>query len=584
MAAYKKMRVSELQDECQTRGIDHEGLNKKGLIRALLEHRTRSARDEEDEDGQRDVEMVEDGEVSFRRAEDRPENSESVNGTSSAPGVRQGQSPDAESLSLLELKVALAREEQEKIREEKERAESAWQIEKQRLELGLGQNANPANPNVRSDIARLLPRQTEAEPLIFFSAFERTLILNEIPKQQWPKLLGACLTPKAHKALSALSLEEHQDYDVCKKHILDYYRLDSNEYLKRFRTARREAGETHKMLRARLSDYLSYYVDSRSISTYKALYDDMVTQQLLCTLAPDVKAFVLSKEPRSAEEASNYADLNVQMSRSTVGMGAGASAQNQAPGMGQSHQFNKGSAAPAQTQSQQTPGGRGNGQDPASIKRQGCFVCGSLTHKKAFCPQAKQGINNARPNFTVCTMCGVFHAINTPCHGRGPPGIYAAAQCASECRAARNENVVRSQFTLPIRINNYEVEAIRDTGCLTHTILCPRFVNDEDYTGNFMTCRGVFEGVCHNVPLARIRMYAPELGCPHEISVLVGVWDLGPDVQCLLGNQTFQRHSQFTDIVKRRARPNKAINLRANLGPAQPVALNQRGGALTADS
>ena len=48
-------------------------------------------------------------------------------------------------------------------------------------------------------------------------------------------------------------------------------------------------------------------------------------------------------------------------------------------------------------------------------------------------------------------------------------------------------------------------------------------------------------------------MIAPELGCAHEISVLVGVWDLGPNVDCLLGNQTFAQNPEIRDIVIHRA-------------------------------
>jgi len=147
--------------------------------------------------------------------------------------------------------LALVREERERVREEKERAESAWEIEKQRMELGMGQNVTPANPHVRSDISRLLPHMTKNEPLIFFSAFKRALTLNGVPKQDWTKFLGGSLTAKAHKALTGLSLSEHQDYDVCKKTVLHYYRLDSSEYLKRFCTAQRDsrdaAGEAQRL-------------------------------------------------------------------------------------------------------------------------------------------------------------------------------------------------------------------------------------------------------------------------------------------------------------------------------------------------
>ena len=162
------MRVTELQQACEMHGLDHEGLNKKGLIQALERHAAQSAQAVDGEDERLDVEQdEEDNEVSFRHVEDRPGSSESVEGASSTSGVRRGESAGTESLSLLELKLALAREEREKIREEREKireeregAESAWLIEKQRMELGMAPNVNPTHPTVRSDIARLLPRMT----------------------------------------------------------------------------------------------------------------------------------------------------------------------------------------------------------------------------------------------------------------------------------------------------------------------------------------------------------------------------------------------------------------------------------------
>jgi len=75
--------------------------------------------------------------------------------------------------------------------------------------------------------------------------------------------------------------------------MLDYYRLNADKYLKCFRTAKRESGELHKMFRARLNDYLSYYLDARKITTC-GLYDDVLMQQLLYNLTPDVKSFVMA--------------------------------------------------------------------------------------------------------------------------------------------------------------------------------------------------------------------------------------------------------------------------------------------------
>jgi len=46
-------------------------------------------------------------------------------------------------------------------------------------------------------------------------------------------------------------------------------------------------------------------------------------------------------------------------------------------------------------------------------------------------------------------------------------------------------------------------------------------------------------------------MYAPVLKCRREITILVGVYDLGPNIDCLLGNGTFAAHHELQDIVQR---------------------------------
>jgi len=227
-------------------------------------------------------------------------------------------------LGLLELKLAFAREESEKMRAEYEKVrveqemmERAWQIEQQKMELGVvssGTNGGAMQSGIRGDISRLLPKMSDSDPLIFFSAFERTLSLNEVPRGQWSKLLGSTLTNKAHKALTALSISEMQDYDKCKRII-----LDSAEYLRRFRTSKRESGETHKMFKARLNDYLQYYIEAREATTFEKIYDDVLLQQLLCNMPTDVRNFVISKQPISADQASEFADLHSRMAGQTTG-------------------------------------------------------------------------------------------------------------------------------------------------------------------------------------------------------------------------------------------------------------------------
>jgi len=395
MASYKKMRVTELQQACKMQGLEHEGLNKKGLILALQKHTMHREETGDEVNDRPDVEPDSDREVSFRRNVDQSDNGESNEETSTMWEVRLVENVGAESLSLLELNLAIAREEREKINAEKERAESAWLIEKQRLEMGLGSGIDTTQPNFGNDIARLLPKMIEGEPLVFFSAFERTLMLNDVHKKNRTKFLGGTLTFKAHKALSGLTVSQLQDYEVCKKTELDYYRLDAAEYLKRFRTARREPAELHKMFRARLNDYLSYHVDACRITTFENLYDDVLLQQLMYNLTPDVKAFVFARQPKTAEEASNFADLQSQVTRGATGN------TSQVPSMGSTHSRSERPSLPLPKLSS-LQGNRASGANGAPNKRPACFTCGSLEHKRIACPLENRTINSVRPNYSVC--------------------------------------------------------------------------------------------------------------------------------------------------------------------------------------
>jgi len=130
--------------------------------------------------------------------------------------------------------------------------------------------------------------------------------------------------------------------------------------------------------------------------------------------------------------------------------------------------------------------------------------------------------------------------------------VHAAAQHRPMGHAAGVRYANNPQFVLPVWINGHKVQAVRDTGNMTHTIVNSQLVRADDYTGGVMACHGIFEsqGVCYNVPLAKVRMYAPGLGCEQEISVVVGSWDTGPNIDCLLGNQTFLTYAELKDVVK----------------------------------
>ena len=130
------------------------------------------------------------------------------------------------------------------------------------------------------------------------------------------------------------------------------------------------------------------------------LFDDTISQQLLCTLGPDLKSFVLSRELKSADEANSFADLHVQMCRNAVV--EGAAVHGGIPGMGLAKKLQGQTQAPAQSHS-------GNNPQPSNGlggRKGACYTCGSLDHRQAFCPLGSHNVHNSWPSYNACCFCG----------------------------------------------------------------------------------------------------------------------------------------------------------------------------------
>ena len=209
MSAYKKMRVSYLREACEERGIDCVGLKKRELVEALRRHDANRERG-----GQTDRNGMQNGgesdeEVTFRAVNEPLWDSGSIAGSLTPSDVEDGNVTESDSVSIMRLKLALVKEERKKERERDERAREMkqleWQIEREPNEMLAGQTTPAIRPVMRGDVSSVLPKMSDDDPLVFFSAFERALQLNGVDKVDWPKFLASCLTVKANKVL-ALSL------------------------------------------------------------------------------------------------------------------------------------------------------------------------------------------------------------------------------------------------------------------------------------------------------------------------------------------------------------------------------------------
>ena len=132
--------------------------------------------------------------------------------------------------------------------------------------------------------------------LTFYHTFEWAMNLNKVDRSEWPHFLTAQLNSKANKVLSGLTLAENKNYDVCKQAVLEYFQLGPHTYLKAFRSLRRGNGESYKMFKNKLKNYLNYYIEAKNLEDIDSLADAMLAEQFLETLPQEVRQFVISRQ------------------------------------------------------------------------------------------------------------------------------------------------------------------------------------------------------------------------------------------------------------------------------------------------
>ena len=127
------------------------------------------------------------------------------------------------------------------------------------------------------DVKAFLPTMQENDDILtFIMAFERSLELNGVERNLWARLLPAQLNQKALKTFARLSLEESSDYDVAKRAILNGFKLNSDSYLKTFRTMRRTGQSTYKTFLANRREVAARYYDAKGINSFETLHNAFI--------------------------------------------------------------------------------------------------------------------------------------------------------------------------------------------------------------------------------------------------------------------------------------------------------------------
>lgn len=132
----------------------------------------------------------------------------------------------------------------------------------------------------------------------------------EIPANRWVFKLAPQLSGKAQQAYAALAADAAADYTQLKEAILARYDVNQETYRQRFRAAKLKTGETTRELCVRLGDLVTKW--TKDCDLVEALRDLMVMEQLVGTMAKDVRVWVTEHKPDSSARAAHLADDYLQ--------------------------------------------------------------------------------------------------------------------------------------------------------------------------------------------------------------------------------------------------------------------------------
>jgi len=322
MSAYSRQNVAELRQLCVERGINiNVYCTKKRMIEALkdvdlmLNDRNMIDNESDNDDVESVHDMItnndDDDEIGFRdRSAVRPTRDDDIDQEGVAIGGHVGE--ESETVTALRLKLQL-------VNAERAAREREWEIERQRIELLGSEAAGTSNPRSGSvemrEIRGLLPQMADGEVLTFFQSFERILRLNNVDCSLWGRLLPGLLSSRALKVFNRLSVEQARNYETIKSAILDNYDLGATTYLKSFRTMRRTGTNNYVTHLHNMRETLERYVNAAGITDFQTLFDDMLKQQFMQSLPSEVKAYVMHKQCKTAQQSAEAADLSFQIDK-----------------------------------------------------------------------------------------------------------------------------------------------------------------------------------------------------------------------------------------------------------------------------
>uniref|UniRef100_A0A669D272 Gypsy retrotransposon integrase-like protein 1 n=1 Tax=Oreochromis niloticus TaxID=8128 RepID=A0A669D272_ORENI len=235
---------------------------------------------------------------------------------------------------------------------------------------------------------KLLPLTPDDDIEHFLTTFERMAQVCRWPREEWAVRLVPLLTGKARSAYVLMDIGDSEVYDKVKDAILAKYEITADTYRRRFRALDIHPGETPRELYVRLKDTFYKWAKPEK-STVKDISELMILEQFLRMVHPDLEVWIRERAPKSAEEASQLAEIFISARTGSRGITFGrdsfVTGQSKSDGGVRSGGIGQSRSYPA---SRHFVSGKSNTKKSHSGSKSDvrCYHCNQIGHTQYTCP------------------------------------------------------------------------------------------------------------------------------------------------------------------------------------------------------
>lgn len=173
------------------------------------------------------------------------------------------------------------------------------------------QSADAGSVGTTFEVSRhisLVPQFRETEVDSYFNVFERIASTLQWPKEVWSLLLQCKLTGKAQDVFATLSLEDSVNYEAVKAAILRAYELVPEAYRQRFRSHKKNPGQSFVEFAREKSVLFDKWCTSSKVNDLKDMRELILLEEFKNCVPERVVVYMNEQKVTSVSQASVLAD------------------------------------------------------------------------------------------------------------------------------------------------------------------------------------------------------------------------------------------------------------------------------------